>query len=158
MWRHFRFYIALVPILFRIDMQKPFWDMLYSPVIQSVLLYNIFVLIQYLNRKIHIEIQVNCLKAKVTLTLKPNIFARAITMNVLNIQASYSIFETWTVKKAAYCSLRQKVKGQSTCDFLVSHRFWRNILISLHHRYSLLWIKTQEYARKTLRMSRNKKK
>ena len=68
-------------------------------VIQSLYLCNILVLVQYLNRKIHIEINVNCSILKVTLTNKKNIFAWAITMKVLSIWASYSIFETWTVKR-----------------------------------------------------------
>ena len=52
----------------------------YCTVIQSLYLCNIFVLVQYLNRKIHIEIQISCSRVKVTLTHKQNIFARAINM------------------------------------------------------------------------------
>ena len=66
----------------------------YCPVIQSLYLCNILVLVQYLNSKIHTEIKVNCSRVKVILTHKKNIFARAITMKVLGISASYSIFET----------------------------------------------------------------
>ena len=60
----------------------------------------IFVLVHYLNRKIHIEIQVSCSRVKVTLTNKENFFARSITMEVLSNEASYSIFETCTTKRS----------------------------------------------------------
>ena len=66
----------------------------YCPVIQSLYLCNILVLVQYLNSKIHIDINVNCSRVKVILTHIKNIFARAITMKVLSIKASYSIVET----------------------------------------------------------------
>ena len=56
-----------------------------------------------------------------------------------------------------YYSLRQKVKGQSTCNFLVALPFWKNILISLHHRYFFLCSKMQDDALKTLRMLQIKK-
>ena len=61
----------------------------------------------------------------------------------------------WMAKR--YCSLRQTVKGQPTCDFLVALPFWRTIWTSLHHRYFFICTKMQDDARKALRMSKNKK-
>ena len=89
----------------------------YCPVIQSLYLCNILVLVQYLSSKIHIEIYVNCSRVKVIFTHKKNIFARAITMQVLSILASYSIFETWTVRRR--CVLLFGLKGQRSANLLL---------------------------------------
>ena len=105
-----------------------------------LLLCNIFVLVQYLKRKIHIEIRVNCSRVKVTLTPEQNSFDTAITILVEYL------------KKLLYCSLRQKVKCQPNCYFLVPSPFLRNIFISLHRRYFLLFTKMHDDARKTLGM------
>ena len=117
----------------------------YCPVTQSLYLCNILVLVQYLNSKIHIEIYVwlNCSRVKVIFTHKKNIFARAITMQVFSISASYSIFETWTVKRR--CVLLIGLKGQMSANLLLLS--CTSVLKYLPRRYFLLCTKMQDDAR-----------
>ena len=85
-----------------------------EPGIESPQLCNTCALVQYLNRKIPIEIQVNFWRVKVISTHKQNIFVRAIAMKVLSIFASYFIFETWTAKSSRI--LLFDAKGQRSAN------------------------------------------
>ena len=69
------------------------------PIIQSFWLCKIFVLVQYLNRKIHTE-PGQLLEGQGHLDSETFFFSIAITLHVLSIKASYYIFDIWMVKRS----------------------------------------------------------
>ena len=77
------------------------------PLIESLLLCKICVLVQYLNREIPIEIQVNCLRVKVTLNHKENFL---LCNNYESVVYLSFLLHIWNVKgkKKRYIALWDK--------------------------------------------------
>ena len=61
------------------------------------------------------------------MTHKLTIFASVITLDLCSVKASYFILK----KEATYWPLSAKVKGQTSCDFLVA----LYIFTPLNHKY-----------------------
>ena len=115
---------------------EPLWKICYKwSVIHCVLLYNMFELVQFCDRKTPTKNRVYWRKIKVTMTHKRSIFASAITLNVSSVKTSYFILKTYKAKESDILIFGQRVKGQPFCDFLIALSFQRISLKLLVHRH-----------------------
>ena len=125
-------------------------------VIQSVWLYNILVLVHYRKTNTSIQKRANVLKVKVTMTQKWSI----LPVQYLGIFAMIRLLTSYSKdkrgKEAKYWYLSRKVKGQHSCNSLVTLSFWRNISTPLNHRCIHLCKQMKDDDLKTSRTSKDK--